>query len=45
MWADKEPLATGPSRAYLDLTRGGYDTRLVRARDEANKARPYVCQY
>jgi hypothetical protein len=45
MWADKEPLATGPSRAYLDLTRGGYDTRLVRAHDETSKARPYVCQY
>ncbi len=45
MWADKEPQATGPSRAYLDLTRGGYDTRLVRARDEAGKTRPYVCQY
>ncbi len=44
-WADKEPQATGPARAFLDLTRGNYDTRLLRARDEPGRVRPYLCQY
>ena len=43
-WGNDEPRATGAAQAFIDLGRGVYDVRLLRAQNE-EPPRPYVCQY
>lgn len=48
-WGDREPdkevgKPKAPSRAFLDLRAGRYDTRLLRAATD-ERSRPYLCQY
>jgi hypothetical protein len=43
VWAEREPVAKGAARAFVDL-RKSYDTRLARASDD-DRPRAFVCQY